>query len=258
MTLGQRIQMCRKRNGLSQEALGERIGVSRQAVSKWEKGQAQPDLDRAVRLADAFGITVDELLKGMPDELADDGTVWVPNPNLPFRGWEGRRLRFTKLQIALIVSGWALVGIMLLCTLAQYMALPAGNQIPLHWGADGAANRWGDKNDWLGGQMVSAVISIVLYAGLNILGHFPQVWNVPVRLTEGNWQRVYTGERTFLYVVGDLLAATFLCVTVLGANLSGDLPVWYLPLFLIVFFGAMAATQAGFFLWLRRIKAGRN
>lgn len=62
MTLGEKILYCRKRLGLSQEALAERLGVSRQAVSKWETGEAVPELGKLVLLSKAFGVTTDWLL----------------------------------------------------------------------------------------------------------------------------------------------------------------------------------------------------
>lgn len=64
MTLGERILNYRKRAGLSQEGLAELLGVSRQAVSKWEGDAAQPELDKIVALAKLFGITTDQLLLG--------------------------------------------------------------------------------------------------------------------------------------------------------------------------------------------------
>ena len=48
MNLADRIQQLRKRKGISQEELADRIGVSRQAVSKWESGQTSPDLEKIV------------------------------------------------------------------------------------------------------------------------------------------------------------------------------------------------------------------
>ena len=57
MTLGQRIQEHRLRLELSQEALGERLGVSRQAVSKWEADAAVPDTDKLIALSKLFGLT---------------------------------------------------------------------------------------------------------------------------------------------------------------------------------------------------------
>lgn len=71
MTLGQRIFEHRKRLGLSQGELAERLEVSRQSVSKWETDGAIPDIDKLIKLADAFGITLDELIKGdAPDTHA--------------------------------------------------------------------------------------------------------------------------------------------------------------------------------------------
>ena len=61
MTLSGKI-LLRKRAGLSQEALAEKLGVSRQAVSKWETGEAVPELSKLVLLAAAFGVTTDWLL----------------------------------------------------------------------------------------------------------------------------------------------------------------------------------------------------
>ncbi len=62
MTLGQRIQEMRKQAGLSQEGLGEALGVSRQAVSKWEGDNGIPELDTLIAMSRLFGITVGQLL----------------------------------------------------------------------------------------------------------------------------------------------------------------------------------------------------
>ena len=62
MTLGQRIQDLRKQRGLSQEALGDALGVSRQAVSKWEGDNGIPELDTLIAISRLFEITVGQLL----------------------------------------------------------------------------------------------------------------------------------------------------------------------------------------------------
>ena len=62
MTLREKIVYCRKKAGLSQEELAERIGVSRQAVSKWELGDATPEIGKLLLLAQTFGVTTDWLL----------------------------------------------------------------------------------------------------------------------------------------------------------------------------------------------------
>lgn len=64
MSLAERILTLRKARNLSQEELAEQIGVSRQAVGKWESGQSQPDLDKVIALSEFFGVSCDYLLKG--------------------------------------------------------------------------------------------------------------------------------------------------------------------------------------------------
>ena len=65
MNLADRIQSLRKAKGISQEQLADQIGVSRQAVSKWESEQSTPDLDKIILLSDFFDVTTDYLLKGI-------------------------------------------------------------------------------------------------------------------------------------------------------------------------------------------------
>ena len=62
MELGEKIAFCRKRAGLSQEALADRLGLSRQAISRWETGAAVPDLSKIVELSKLFQVTTDFLL----------------------------------------------------------------------------------------------------------------------------------------------------------------------------------------------------
>lgn len=68
-TIGNRISRLRKAKGMSQEALAEKIGVSSQAVSKWENDQSCPDISLLPQLAKLLDVTVDELLTGMSNEV---------------------------------------------------------------------------------------------------------------------------------------------------------------------------------------------
>lgn len=61
MTLGERLQNLRKENMLSQEKVAELVGVSRQAVSKWENDLSYPDTKNLIRLSEIFGVSVDEI-----------------------------------------------------------------------------------------------------------------------------------------------------------------------------------------------------
>ena len=63
MTLGQRIQELRKEKGLSQEGLGEQLGVSRQAVSRWEMDGAVPEVDKLIAMSRIFGVSLNQLLQ---------------------------------------------------------------------------------------------------------------------------------------------------------------------------------------------------
>lgn len=63
MTLGQNIQALRHTAGLSQEGLGEKLGVSRQAISKWEADGAVPEVDKLIALARLFGVSLHDLLQ---------------------------------------------------------------------------------------------------------------------------------------------------------------------------------------------------
>lgn len=64
--IAQRLVNLRKQHGLSQEALAEKLYVSRQAVSKWERAEASPDTDNLIALARLYGISLDELLNVNP------------------------------------------------------------------------------------------------------------------------------------------------------------------------------------------------
>lgn len=66
--IAKRIYEYRKAAGLSQEEVSAKIGVSRQAVSKWECAESSPDTDNLIALAELYGVTVDELLFADPEE----------------------------------------------------------------------------------------------------------------------------------------------------------------------------------------------
>lgn len=105
MTIGQRIGQRRKLLGLSQEGLGEKLGVSRQAISKWEADSAVPEIDKLIAMSKLFGVSVGWLLgtepdaaeKTEPERFSDDQLRTIeqivekyrhaPVPETP-RGWK--------------------------------------------------------------------------------------------------------------------------------------------------------------------------
>jgi transcriptional regulator with XRE-family HTH domain len=71
MNLNEKIYAYRKQLNLSQEALADKLNVSRQAVSKWESGQAKPDIDNLIVMAQLYGITLDELITDKTPQATD-------------------------------------------------------------------------------------------------------------------------------------------------------------------------------------------
>lgn len=83
MTLSEKIAALRAERKLSQGDLAEKLDVSRQSVSKWETGQAVPELDKIIKLADLFGVTVDELVREdetLPPDPPPSGSAPEPEP----------------------------------------------------------------------------------------------------------------------------------------------------------------------------------
>lgn len=85
-----RLYELRKKHSLSQEELAEKLGVSRQAVSKWERSEASPDTDNLIALAKLYNLSLDELIygekegekqengdEGNSESPADDGTIFI-------------------------------------------------------------------------------------------------------------------------------------------------------------------------------------
>jgi len=90
-----RLLQYRKENNLSQEELAEKIGVSRQAVSKWERAEASPDTDNLIRLAEIYGVTLDEMLTGKktqtePEPQTDESGIgsFEPDPDTNYTQYD--------------------------------------------------------------------------------------------------------------------------------------------------------------------------
>ena len=109
MTLGERIQKLRKQNGLSQEALAEKVTVTRQTISKWELNQSTPDLDFIAQLSDLFHVSSDYLIR---DELTSPDELPTKKKNFHFTAKSKRAL-----LAAVTLAGLAAV---LVCLIVDY------------------------------------------------------------------------------------------------------------------------------------------
>ena len=72
MTLGEKIYELRTQHNLSQGDLANELNVSRQSISKWENGNSTPDLEKIVKLAEIFNVSLDELIKNEEKEETND------------------------------------------------------------------------------------------------------------------------------------------------------------------------------------------
>lgn len=107
MTLGEKLQRLRKQRGWSQEALAEKMAVTRQTVSKWELDQSVPELNCITRFSDLFGVSVDYLIR---DSAQEPGAVSPQKKKFSFPP----KFRQTA-RIVLSVSGWAGGCVCLIC-----------------------------------------------------------------------------------------------------------------------------------------------
>ena len=121
MTLGKRIAMLRRQKGLKQEDLANTLGVSSQAVSKWENDQTCPDISLLPTLAALLGVTVDELLSGKKEELATTAKVLPPE--------ERKDLRDMMLRIVVDSADGDRVRVNLPMALVQ-LAIEMGTEMP--------------------------------------------------------------------------------------------------------------------------------
>lgn len=114
-SIGNRLYQYRRKSGLSQEELAAKLGVSRQAVSKWERGESSPDTDNLIAIANLYSVTLDELINGdstvkkstddnlssAPEELPS--VPRIQNPVKRHSLYKDRARRLLKFPFALIV-----------------------------------------------------------------------------------------------------------------------------------------------------------
>lgn len=193
MTLGERIAYYRGKLGLSQGELAEQLGVSRQAVSKWETDAGLPDLDRLIALSGLYNITLDELVKGAaPSPALADGAQAAAFPpeasptaaEKPASGGQ-KTVGYILLGVGLLCAvlalflNWALLipaGYLLICavlclTLRRYAGriIIGGTLLAILLPAQ----------RWFGGVSLGSVINPVVYQS--------EFYGIGVWVTWGLW-----------------------------------------------------------------------
>lgn len=123
MTIGEKIAHLRDNSGISQEQLAEKLAVSRQSVSKWEMGQALPQIDKVLQLCELFNISSDELLF---DKISIDKTTKNETKGNKYFGTDGFRgeanLNLTSMQAYKVgrFLGWYYSSALSGCTKSGY------------------------------------------------------------------------------------------------------------------------------------------
>ena len=96
--IGTNISNLRKRQGLTQAGLGEKLNYSDKAVSKWERGESAPDILTLVAISDLFNVSVDDLLRD-PDALPEQTGSVQPQQTMP----QATQPRSTKSKICFFI-----------------------------------------------------------------------------------------------------------------------------------------------------------
>lgn len=121
MTTGQKICELRKAKKWSQEFVADKIGVSRQAVSSWERDETVPDIDNFAVLSDLFSVTIDELVK------PNVSTIESVENNI---GQQNKDKKTKQISIICIITGAFIVGI--ICTLSAIIPSRLATEIVVH------------------------------------------------------------------------------------------------------------------------------
>jgi len=145
MALGERIKECRQNAGMSQEKVAELVGVSRQAVTKWEVNQSAPSTENLFKLAEIFGTTVDLLLESEDDSRqspAEQVYYLYKMEQEKKAALRKQRLKRNACASLLVIAGYLtiyLIGRVIWCNLSEssllgwlFTARPAGEHSYLY------------------------------------------------------------------------------------------------------------------------------
>ncbi len=118
-------------------------------------------------------------------------------------------------------------------------------KIPGHYNAAGEIDRWGSRGELL----ILPIVSWILYLGMTVTEKFPQIWNTGVQITDKNKEQVYRILKNLIGTVKLITVAVFSFIS-MKSSLGKGLPMWFLPLFLVLMFGSITY----FILKLMKIK----
>ena len=202
MTLGEKIQELRRKNAMSQDVLAEKLEVSRQAVSKWERDEAVPETDKIVRIAQLFCVSTDYLLLNEQPEPQQEPQPQPERPRQSFRLWERferivRRHGYKMGYIPIAIGGILCVVALLVMTLLPnfgsgffdvFGGFGSGWSGEIYFDEDIPADVVDDLYGEMGGGLVGGFhqsVNQMQNAWQNSLRSMAAMWGVPLLLIGG-------------------------------------------------------------------------
>lgn len=182
-TIGINIRKLREKTGLTQKELADKLYVSDNVVSKWERGESRPDPETLVMIAEIFGVEIGSI-------IYSDEDARTQKPSEKVR----RRLPqnpVTLLCIGIVVCAAA---ILMILSIRAYIVLP--DSIGVHFGPDGEIDLYGDK----GMLFMCPAISILLAIACLLLNFVKMKWKINILMPvyiddlceeEGNRRKIY-------------------------------------------------------------------
>lgn len=192
MSIADRIQTLRKSKGISQEELADKIGVSRQAVSKWESGQSAPDIEKIILLSEFFGVTTDFLLKGIKPVAEETKS----KPDARIFALAGTAINFIGLVVAIMIwveeqtLGSVAVGLIIMAV--GCLSFGVGQYIGTNRRA--SSRIFGTINVWLLSPIPCVCIYLLLYRIID------RLWWSP-RFSQNGSAALGIGSCLLIYVV---------------------------------------------------------
>lgn len=171
LQLGTKLADLRKRNGYSQETLAEKLGVSRQAVSKWERGESTPDTDTLIELSRLYSVSLDELVRNNPAQQQEEkkefnppaGNIQQEKKGPVFPGLSNKMLKFP--MPVLVVAVYIFLGFSVHLwhpTWLMFLLIPAYYHFAI------AARAKTMKGFLLGMPVIEAAVILFLILGLAV------------------------------------------------------------------------------------------
>jgi transcriptional regulator with XRE-family HTH domain len=165
MTLGEKIQDLRRRSAMSQDALAEKLEVSRQAVSKWERDEAMPETDKIVHLARLFGVSTDQLLLDEPIPPVEPVQMAAPSRTERFIRRHGYKAGYGLIAWGAVLCVVALVAMIALPCIFSAVFQGSGYQMDFEFG-NSIVDAYYQDVQWIQNTFLVGVRLMTLFAGI--------------------------------------------------------------------------------------------